>query len=344
MLKKILLGSLTLVLIVCAGGAIFLYAAVNKSIDEHFAGTCTELALPGSSEDTQIDRQRGFAYLSVLDRAATAAGNKADPGTVMRIDLNAEHPQAVNALVNPPEQFHPHGLSLFIDDAGQRHLMIINHPEHRGVDEERIERFVEQAPGQFYHAETFHSPLITRPNDLVVVGSRAFYVAQDTGQGTGITETLLVYFDGEDYTVVADDILSGGGINVSADRGTLYIAETNGKRIRVAELDADGGIASTSYIELASSPDNIDVAADGALWVGAHSNLAALVMHFIIGTDAPTQILRIDMVGSKPEVDEIYLNDGTQITSGSGGATLGNTLLIGSITDRKILICEQDAV
>ncbi|MBS95416.1 MAG: hypothetical protein CL799_13325 [Chromatiales bacterium] len=342
MIKKALLGLLAIIVIICAGGGIFLYNAVNKDIDEHFAGTCTTLPLPGSAEDNQVDRERGFAYMSILDRQAIASGKKAAPGQVMRLDLNTPELKAVNALLDPPAGFHPHGLSLFIDEAGQRHLIVINHPENRGVDVEHIERFVEQSPGEFKHAETFSSPLITRPNDLVAVGAREFYVAQDTGRGTGITDTLLVYFDGNDYTVLAEDIKSGGGINRSADNGTLYVAETNAKNIRVITRGADGGIADVRNIALPTSPDNIDVAEDGSLWIGAHSNLTALVMHFIIGSNAPTQILRVDPNSADAAVEEIYLNKGTEITSGSGGSTWGRKLLIGSITARKILVCDRD--
>lgn len=342
MIKKLLLTALAIILVISGGGALFLYNAVNRDIDEHFAGTCNALALPGSAEDNQIDRGRGFAYLSVLDRQATARGEKAPPGQVMRLDLNAAEPAAANALLDAPAWFHPHGLSLYTDESGVRHLLVINHPEDRGSGEERIERFVEQAPGEFKHAETFRSPLITRANDLVAVGPREFYVAQDTGQGTGITDTLLVYFNGSEYLVIADDIKSGGGINRSADNSTLYVAETNAKNVRVIARAADGGIAEVRNIVLPTSPDNIDVAEDGSLWIGAHSNLTALVMHFIVGSNAPTQILRIDPNAADPEIEEIYLNKGREITSGSGGSTWGRKLLIGSITAKKILVCERD--
>jgi hypothetical protein len=76
--------------------------------------------------------------------------------------------------------------------------------------------------------------------------------------------------------------------------------------------------------------------------VGAHSNLVALVMHFIVGSDAPSQVLRVDTTANPPQVEEIYLNAGEQISAGSGAIHFGNKLLIGSITDKKILVCEYD--
>jgi len=143
--------------------------------------------------------------------------------------------------------------------------------------------------------------------------------------------------------VVATDIQSGGGINASQDYNTLYISETGAKAIRVFSRDLlTGKISTLQNIDLGTSPDNIDVAEDGSLWVGAHSNILALVMHFIMGSNAPSQILRINLSGKEPEIREIYLNSGQQISASSGGTTYGEKLLIGSITSKKLLICEME--
>jgi arylesterase/paraoxonase len=341
MVKKILLGSLAIIVIICVAGGLFLYSAVNKDVNEQFAGTCTDVPLPGSGEDTQIDRERQFAYVSVFDRLAAAQGEKAGPGSITRLDLSQTPPVTDNAILDGPA-LHPHGLSLHITASGDRHLYVINHPEDRASGLEVIEHYAEASPGQFRHAESFSSPLITRANDMVAVGPREFYVAQDVDRASGDTLTQLVYFDGSEYRSVADDIQSGGGINVSADGNTLYIAETGGNTVRIVSRAADGGVATRQAIDIGSAPDNIDVAADGSLWIGAHSNVVALAMHFIMGTNAPTQILRVDATSAEPQIEEIYMNSGTQISSGSGGATLGNKLLIGSITARKLLLCEMD--
>jgi arylesterase/paraoxonase len=341
MLKKILLGTLAGIVVICAAGALYLYSAVNKDIEEHFAGACTELDLPGSGEDIQLDRERGFAYLSVFDRMGVARGEPTERGQIMRLDLSDPSLSLTSALLSEPDHMHPHGLSLFIDNDGGRHLIMINHPEDRENGQDTIERFVEDVPGMYRHVETFSSPLITRPNDLVATGPRQFYVAQDTGQGTGLTVTDLIYFDGEEYAVVADDIESGGGINVSQDYATLYIAETSANALRVVKRNpADGTVETLQRIDLGSGPDNVNVAEDGTLLIGAHSNLVALVMHFIVGSDSPTQVLRIDAGANPPTVEEIYLNKGQEISAGSGADQFGNMLLIGSITDKKILVCE----
>jgi arylesterase/paraoxonase len=321
--------------------ALSLYACGRKD-NNHFDGTCTEFSMDGSGEDIQIDRDRGLAYISLFDRQGVANDIAVPPGDILALDLTKTPLAATSALLDGPE-LRPHGISLFIDRAGQRHLFVINHPEDRSTGAEKIERYREETAGAFRHVETFTSPLITRANDLVAVGDRQFYVAQDVDRSSDEKLTSLVYFDGKDYAVVADDIQSGGGINASADYSTLYISETNGKNIRVVSRDvSDGSITTLQNISLGTSPDNIDVAADGSLWVGAHSKVLALVLHFITGSKSPTQILRIDLSESEPQITEMYLNDGEEISAGSCGATYGSTLLIGSITAKKLLVCEMN--
>lgn len=95
-------------------------------------------------------------------------------------------------------------------------------------------------------------------------------------------------------------------------------------------------------IDMDTSPDNIDVAADGSLWVTGHADTLALIRHFIGGSPAPTQVWRVvPGAGKADSIEEIYLDDGTSMSAGSVGATFGRLLLIGSITERKIQVCER---
>lgn len=323
-----------------------------RAIEPHFAGRCDSLPLDASAEDITIDRERGLAYLSYLDRQSLVKGDGTNvQGTVMRVDLNRLPLTIEDALLDKPAHLRTHGLSLYIDAAGKRSLFVINHPVNRGSQPELVEVFDEIAPGQFRHRETFASPLFNSPNDLAAVGPRQFYVANDKVlkgglaaglQQLGIGGSPLTYFDGTEARVVADDIASGGGINVSADGSTLYVAETAGQRLRVLARDpTDGSVTERARIPLPTSPDNIDVAADGSLTVVGHANTVKLIQHFINGSPAPTQALRITTPDGDATVDEIYLNAGEEISAGSVGATWGNKLLIGSITDRQILVCER---
>jgi arylesterase/paraoxonase len=338
---KFIKWSLLAVIAVIVISVLGIIGYINFSQDApHFAGQCEALDLEGSAEDIQFDRERGFAYLSVIDRQALAAGGNAQ-GTILRLEFDGDTPRVEPALVDPPGHFRPHGMSLFIDDNGLRSLFVINHPVDRGVGKDLVELFHETEPGRFRYVDTFYDKLFTSPNDLVAVGSRQFYIANDGGVSRSPEPTQLVYFDRTTAIAVADDIESGGGINASADGRTLYVAETNARRIRVLSRNTTTGRVKTiDQIDLGTSPDNIDVAEDGSLWIGAHSNLVGLVLHFIVGTNAPSQVVRVGIgEGGETTIDEIYLNRGEQISASSVGATAGNRLLIGSITDPKVLIC-----
>jgi arylesterase/paraoxonase len=350
-LKRLLAAIGVLVLVVVAVSAwLFARGGAFREIRPHFAGSCEALPLEGSGEDILIDRERGIAYLSLLDRRSVVEGKDVQ-GTVMRLDLNTRPFVAMDALAIRPQAFRPHGISLWIGPVGSRRLFVINHGQKRGVDPEAVEIFTETAPGTFAHAATVRGPELHAPNDLVAVGPEQFYVANDKPLGgrlaaalqqVGIGASPLSFFDAGKGRYVLDDIASGGGINVSADGRTLYVAETFGRRLRVLERADDGSVSERMRIALDTAPDNIDVAADGSLWVTGHANAFALIRHFMRGEPAPTQVWRVATGEDGAEsVEEIYLDDGTQMSAGSVGATWNRWLLIGSITERKIQVCER---
>ncbi len=348
-LFKLFAGLLVFVMVVTVG---FLYRTGGfKEIESRFAGSCESLPLPGSAEDIQLDRERGFAYLSVLDRRALAQG-QAVQGEVLRVDLEAPVLQPVPALENPPAHFRPHGMSLYIGADGQRWLFVLNHPVKRGSEPEMVELFRETTPGRFAHSRTFSDPLLISPNDLVAVGPAQFYVANDKVIGGGLATALqqlgigaspLVFVAGDTATAVVDDIASGGGINVSADGQTLYVSETSGQRVRVLERTGDGGaVRELGRIKLGTAPDNIDVAPDGSLWIGAHANVMALAMHFARGEPAPSQVLQVeDPAGASPRISERYLNTGEDFSASSVGVSYEDKLLVGSITEKRLLVCRR---
>ena len=104
-----------------------------REIKPHFAGRCDSLPLDGSAEDITVDRERGFAYISYMDRAALIRG-EAVQGTIMRIDLNRVPLVPEDALLDRPAHLRTHGLSLYISPEGKRSLFVINHPVNRGTE------------------------------------------------------------------------------------------------------------------------------------------------------------------------------------------------------------------
>lgn len=348
MLRKLLWTILGILGVTVALSVSFLYrGGAFATLEPHFEGQCTALATGGpSAEDIQIDASSGVGYLSAYDRRAMIAG-KAVEGTIFGLDLNAPELALEDSVSGAPAGFRPHGLSLYRDDDGQLSLYVIN---HLADGTHSIEIFDASAT-RLTHRRTVKDPLLSDPNDIVAVGRDQFFVANDTGARNGFeraTELLLarglspiVFFDGETMAVSRSDLAAASGINVSLDGTEIYVAETLGERVRSFTRGDGAGLDEKAVFELDSGADNIDIAADGALWVAAHANTLKLIQHFAdAASPAPTQIWRIDPVTGSAAT--VYVNAGDEISAGSVGATYRDRLLIGSITEAKVLICDLD--
>lgn len=319
-----------------------------KTLQPHFAGSCVSLPMQASAEDIQIDRPRGVAYLSYLDRRGQIEG-KPVLGTVMLLDLSLPEPRPRPALTIEPANFRPHGMSLYRAGDGSERLFVISHPPGAA---HAIEMFEQGATGAFRPVRTLRDPLLVKPNAILAVGPNQFYVANDSGASSGFgraTEMLfrrglstLLFFDGEKFRVVDSGIASGAGIAMSLDGAQIYVSETAGNRIRVySRKPASGDVQLIEKIDVGSAPDNINVAGDGSVWIAAHAVTPALIRHFGDAKKlAPTQIFRL-LPGATgaTRLTEIYLNAGEQISAGSVAASFGSEMLVGSITDHKILRC-----
>ena len=161
----------------------------------------------------------------------------------------------------------------------------------------------------------------------------------------GIGLSPLIYFDGASFKIVADDLKSSGGINVSHDLSEIYVGETGGESFRIYSLTQDGSLNGLQRtVGLQRAVDNIDVDDSGDLWIANHTNTLALIKHFgDANSPAPTQVQMLRMTKEgEVELKTVYEDDGKEFSAGSVGARFGDELLIGSITERKLLRCRID--
>ena len=97
----------------------------------HFAGQCEPIEGLIGAEDITIDHARQYAFISADDRRANTAGKPA-LGAIYGLDLS--NPQAKPLLLikelskGSDDDFHPHGISLYHGENGQRTLFVVNHP------------------------------------------------------------------------------------------------------------------------------------------------------------------------------------------------------------------------
>ena len=333
------------------------FAGEFHEFDARFPGRCSTIALGGSAEDVQIDRERGVAYLSVLDRVldrASGAPSSSITGSVMLLDLNLQEPAPRAALAYDPPNFHPHGLSLLKRAGEAPRLFAISH----WPDGTHAVEVMEQSGGAFFPKETLRDVAFVNPNALAAVGPRQFYLVNSTDappdsrrlrefllrQGRG----SLVYFDGQHARVLEQGLGSPAGIGASADGTHLYVGEALFKRLRIYRREVSSGdLTLEESVDLGTAPDNINVDNDGVVWIATHPRLFAFLRHsHDPARRAPTQVLSFDPRQPKPAAGandsrlmQVYGNDGGEISAGSVAAHWRSELIIGAVFDPKVLIC-----
>lgn len=313
---------------------------------------CDALPLAGSAEDIQFDRARNVAYLSLLDRRALIE-RRTVTGDVLRLELpttaDARLPAPRSALAAEPADFHPHGMSLYRMGDGALRLFVISHPPGAA---HVVEIFEQRAgDGLFTPVRSVRDPLLRSPNAIVAVGPEQFYVANDSGAEGPLGRfaeivlrrglSKIVHFDGKRMHVAAEGLASAVGLGMSPDGTRLYAAETVGKRLAVFERNAGtAALTRLADIPVDGAPDNINIDPDGVLWLAVHGRTLDLVRHFIDARHpAPTWIQRYRPAADAPRLETVFLDPGTRLSAGSVGAVADDRLLIGSITERRLLSC-----
>ena len=126
--------------------------------------------------------------------------------------------------------------------------------------------------------------LLVSPNDIAMINENQFYVTNDHGSKslTGkmiedylqLSRSNLVFYNGNNFKIIIDDLQYANGVNISYDRNEVYIAETIGKKISIYQRDS-----STNNLDLIKSlyvnsgVDNIEIDNKGNLWIGSHPKL-----------------------------------------------------------------------
>jgi arylesterase/paraoxonase len=328
------------------------------TIKPHFAGTCERYHGVVGAEDVEIDRLTGRVYISATDRRAVMAGGDVR-GELYVMDLHAPENGFTPITGGVPADFRPHGLSLWRDaDGVVRRLFVVSHPAQGDSRVEIYEVMETRAGLELTHVRTVIHPLILSPNDVVAVGPDAFYITNDHAHKDGfmrtvedylrLSRTTVVYHDGVQTRVVAEGLTYANGINVSHDGRTIYVTETTDRVLRIYDRDIETGEltqrpGAEGYVWIGTGLDNIDVDAEGNLWIGAHPKMFDFIAH---ANDpdkiAPSQILKVTFDPETPygSIDEVYLNLGEEISGSSVAAVHEGRMVIGSVFEPFILVCE----
>jgi len=342
----------------------YVYPGFWAPVRPHFDGTCTAVPLAAAAEDLVVDPSNGLVYLTYYDRVPMAGRMRSSQGSVMLLDLNAAEPRVRAALATERPGMAPSGISLFTPATGPKRLFISN---LTSPGRHSVEIFEQTANGTFAHVETITDPMLWSPVAIVAVGPKQFYVANDAWRrgnderaddersreerqrdrrARGGTRPGLVYFDGERATQVAPRVNEAIGVAVSRDGRTLYVAQSGVMSERFLTYDRDpasGQLTLRERVPLLGVPHNLNVDANDNVWIAAHPKW---VSYSRARADAskrsPTQVLKFSPHAAKDErVTEIYMNRGDEISTGTVAAIHKDRLIIGSLSDRKLLLCRQ---
>lgn len=325
-------------------------AGTFRRIQPHFAGRCHRVTGAVGPEDLTIHPRTGVALVSASDRRAGMRGAPV-PGAIYAYDLNDADPKLVNLTPDADVSFQPHGLGLWAGEDGRDVVFVVNHPPApTGLPADTVEIF-DVHESRLVHRATLTDPLLVMLNDIVAVGPDRFYVTRTHRHPPGWRQSMetwlqlpgaqvLRYGPGGFRTAV-DGLVYPNGINVSPDGRRVMVAAVTDLALRVYDRDPQSDALSLrDTIALPGGPDNIEVAADGALWIGAHPKLLRIAAHAQDPAElSPSQVLR---VGPDGTVDEVYLDSGEQISASSVATARGKRLLVGQIFDDGLLDCTMD--
>jgi arylesterase / paraoxonase len=338
----------------------YVYPGFWSPVTPHFAGTCRAVPLAAAAEDLVIDHSNGFVYLTYYDRVPGPGRVRSNQGSVMMLDLNASEARVRAALATEVPGMAPSGISLYAPPTGPKRLFVAS---LSSPGKHSVEIFEQSASGNFAHVETIRDPMIWSPVAITAVGPRQFYVGNDAWRrgNNGDNEQArearreerrartprpgVAYFDGERAQQVAPRVKEALGLSVSRDGRMLYVAEANSAE-RLLAYDRDpvsGQLTLRDRVQLLGVPHNLTVDAGGNVWIAAHPKWISYTRALNdASVKSPTQVMKFSPLAEAGErVTEVYMNRGEELSTGTVAAVHKDQLIIGSISDRKLLLCTQ---
>uniref|UniRef100_A0A3Q4AAA9 Paraoxonase n=1 Tax=Mola mola TaxID=94237 RepID=A0A3Q4AAA9_MOLML len=357
------MGKLVIAIVVAALSVLFgermvnfrkRFLASNELVNSHLPN-CVALKnlgeYSGSEDITIVGNGRAF-----ISTGLEYPGIPVTDGTGKIFSLDMQDPRMKPVELRMPrnfdlESFNPHGISVYTDETDDTvYLFVVNHPQHKSQIE--LFRFVEDDLS-LVHVKTITHELLYSVNDIVALGVDTFYATNDhyfTHEFLkGFVELLLaqpwsnvVYYSPEEVKVVSEGYYIANGINVSPDKGHIYVADMLVHEVHVLERKEDNGLVPVKAVAVGSLCDNIEVQPDtGDLWLGCHPNGLKLFM-FDPKNPPGSEVIRVQNIHSdEPLVTRVYADDGQVIMGSSVAATYGGKLLIGSVF-HKALCCDLE--
>jgi len=298
--------------------------------------------MPGT-EDLDYDRVHNLLFISSANRWATTLKHQNPHDGIYALNLDSINQTPKKIITTYKGDFHPHGISI-LQQEGSTYLFVVNHNKTGSY----IEKF-NYKNNTLIHLKSYANALLFSPNDVAAVTDSTFYATNDHGSKTAFGTTLeaylqlprsyVVYFDGHKYTKVISKLRYANGVILSKDKKQLFVATTTGQKILIYNRQKNGSLKLEHYINTHTGNDNITVAANGDLWIGAHPKLLKFTGHAKDSTKiSPSEVLRIHRRDDGIYTQKVfYLNDGQEISGSSVAYKFGTNIFVGDVFQHKLL-------
>jgi arylesterase/paraoxonase len=310
---------------------------VFTSVKPGFAGTCASLGTAFGAEDIAIDRPSRSVFLSV------DTPNAAGIYTAALDDAR----RGATRLEGTPRDFHPRGISVFRSNDGSLTLMAINRPDGA---EPRIEIFdVRSQRGRLALLQTtsISSGLLVYPKAIAAAGKSQFYVTNAFTSRTWLGRALetyamlpranVVYFGGDNFRIVADELNVATGIAISSDGAHVYVGSAIGRALLSYGRDAlTGALTQEGKLSLPAALLSVSVGPNNDLWVAAEPKLH--LDEKSKDERIPSEVFKIEASdGVARAAMPIFVDTGETISAAKTVAAADGVVFIGS--NSKILAC-----
>ncbi len=326
---------------------VFISTGYFRDIENTFDGELVKRIKLAGAEDIMVNAEKGYALISATARKGLPTTEE-EFGGLYLLDLNDEMFALKNLTSNFKQAFAPHGISMFKTDSTYK-VMAVNHtPEKHSLEVFKLH------DETLVYEETLTSDLIYSPNDVVMIDEHRFYFTNDhkyiDGLGRlledygGLAVSNVIYFDGKNYREVADGIAYANGINYDAKRNLVYVASPRKFLVKVYQRNEDGSLTFIENIDCGTGVDNIELDANGHLWIGAHPNLLRFAA-YAKGKKktAPSEIIKINYKGTNDyTVEIIYLEDGKTMSASTVAVPYKDLIITGNVMDPNFLILKRN--
>ena len=344
--KRILYAILILLALYIAN--IFISTGYFRTIENTFNGEILKKIQLVGAEDITISHLDSFAIISSTARKKIPHTEQ-ETGGLYFLDLKSDTYKPIHLTSNFKKPFAPHGISMFKKDSIYT-IAAINHT----TEGEFIEIF-KLVDEKLTHQKTLKNELIFSPNDVVLLDENRFYFTNDHKYKHGIQRLAedylglsisnVIYFDGRNYTEVADGIAYANGINFDTKRNLLFVASPRAFLVKVYAKNDDGSLSFIEDINCNTGVDNIEFDTENNLWIGSHPSL----LHFAAYAKgdkeiSPSEIIKINYKEKGNfTIEQVYMEDGNAMSASTVAAPFGNIILTGNVMDDKFLVLKKNS-